>query len=126
MNKQHAPADFQTITPFICVLDFQDFLQFVQNGLGAEIVEQKTNEKGVVFYATLKFTDSLVRVQEAWDADAATPAMLYVYVPDADKAKQRAIDAGAIAFESGENPFGDQDAVVTDKWRNFWWFATKR
>ena len=125
MKEQYIPIGFQAITPFICVQDFQKFLEFVQNGLGAEILEEKTNGDGAVFYATIKLDDSIIRIQEAWDAESTTPAMLYFYVPNVEQAHKRAIDAGAISFEAGENPFGEQDAVVTDKWNNFWWFAKK-
>jgi PhnB protein len=125
MTKLYIPAGFQAITPFICVQDFQAFLAFVQQGLGATILEEISNDEGAVVYATIKLDDSTIRVQEAWDAESVTPAMLYFYVPDVEQAYKRAIEAGAEPFESGENPFGDQDAVIADKWGNFWWFAKK-
>lgn len=125
MKKQHIPTGFQAITPYICVQEFEEFLKFVQKGLGAKILEDKVNENGKIIYATIKLDDSIIRIQEAWDAESVTPAMLYFYVSDAEIALKKAVNAGAKASDGGPNPFGDKDAVVVDKWNNFWWFAQK-
>lgn len=126
MVDHHIPTGRQAITPFICVLEFAEFLRFVQDGLGAEIVDEQKNEDGEVFLATLKIDDSIVHTMQAWDAESATPAMLYFYVPDVAKAVARAVAVGGETSEGGPNPFGDEHGVVTDKWNNFWWFAATK
>lgn len=126
MSTDYKPTGFQAITPFICVENFQEFYQFVQKGLGAEVLEDRVDENGEVFYATIKFDDSIIRIQKAWDAESATPAMLYCYVPNIKETREKALNAGAMPFDSGNNPFNDNDAVVVDKWNNFWWLATKK
>lgn len=124
MTDNHIPTGRQSTTPFICVMNYPEFLTFVQEGLGAKIVEQQKNDQGEVFLATLNLNGSIIHTMQAWNAEAATPAMLYVYVPSVEKAVERAIAAGAEPSEGGANPFGDEHGVVTDKWNNFWWFAS--
>lgn len=126
MTTSFKPKGFQAITPYICVENFQEFYQFVQKGLGAKILEDKIDENGNVYYATIKFDDSIIRIEKAWDSASVTPAMLYCYVPNINDAKEKALNAGAMPFNSGDNPFNDNDAVVVDKWNNFWWFASKK
>ena len=124
--SNYKPNGFQAITPYICVLDFSAFFQFVQDGLGAEVLDQQPDDNGVVTLATIKLDDSILRISGAWDAKSATPAMLYFYVPNVEAAYNKAIKAGAIHSEGGPNPFGDEQAVVTDRWNNFWWFAKQQ
>lgn len=115
----------QSVAPYICVQDFERFLNFTIVGLNAEVIEEKKNAQGKVSYATLEIQGSTIRIQDAWNAESATPAMLYIYVDDAKQAATIAVNAGASIFESGENPFGEEDIVVVDDWENFWWFAER-
>jgi PhnB protein len=66
--------------------------------------------------AELRLGDSLVMVSDAGVREPA-PACLYVYVPDADAAWQRALDAGAKSIEAPSNmPYGDRRGMVKDRW----------
>lgn len=115
----------QVIAPYICVQNFEEFLNFVIVGLGAEVIEEKRNSRDKVWYATIEIQESTIRIQEAWDKASVTPAMLYIYVNDAEASAKIATNSGASIFEGGENPFGEKDAVVVDSWDNFWWFAER-
>lgn len=54
-------------------------------------------------------------------------AFLYVYVEDADRTYQRAVDAGAISIEEPtDTPYGDRRATLRDSWGNMWQIATHR
>jgi len=113
----------QSIAPYICVQYFEEFLSFVTTGLNAEIIEEKRDPEGVVLYATIEIQGSTIRIQEVWDKESATPAMLYIYVDDVKLAAKNAVNSGALMFERGKNPFGEEDALVVDMWSNYWWFV---
>ena len=54
-------------------------------------------------------------------------AFLYVYVPDADAAFERAMAEGASALEPPlDTPYGDRRATVRDPFGNTWQIATYR
>ena len=55
------------------------------------------------------------------------PAFLYIYVEDADRVFQRALDRGAKSLEEPQGmPYGDRRAMVLDRWDNIWQIATHR
>jgi PhnB protein len=64
--------------------------------------------------AEVRIGDSLVMVSPAGKRELF-PAYLYVYVADADRVYQRAIDAGAVSIEAPfDTPYGDRRAMVRD------------
>src|SRR5205823_3320293 len=68
--------------------------------------------------AEIRIGDSLVMVTSASERDLF-PAFLYVYVDDADRTYQRALDAGATSIEAPlDTPYGDRRAMVRDPFGN--------
>jgi len=54
------------------------------------------------------------------------PAQFYLYVPDADAAYRRALEAGAVSVtEPADQPYGDRNAGVKDVFGNQWFVATQ-
>ena len=79
--------------------------------MGAEVFAKTANDDGVIFFATLKFDDAAVFVQEAADCENTTPAALYFYVEDLDGTYQRALEAGAVSIaEPQQHYHGDRNA----------------
>jgi PhnB protein len=55
----------------------------------------------------------------------ATPASIYVYVADVDRAYRRALDAGATSLAAPEDkPYQERGAGVKDSFGNIWYIAT--
>jgi uncharacterized glyoxalase superfamily protein PhnB len=75
--------------------------------------------------AEMRIGDSLIMVSDGAGAREPRAAFLYVYVADADRVFQRAVDAGARAIEPPTDmPYGDRRAAVQDPWDNVWQIAT--
>ena len=54
-----------------------------------------------------------------------TPASIYVYVADVDRAYRRALDAGATSLAAPEDkPYQERGAGVKDSFGNIWYIAT--
>ena len=54
------------------------------------------------------------------------PAMLHLYVEDADATYRRALEAGATSVREPSNQFyGDRAGGVKDAAGNQWWIATR-
>jgi|SRR5579884_2609500 len=74
----------------------------------------------------LTIGDSILMISEA-GLRPATPAFLYIYVPDADLTYRQALDAGAKSLEQPvDTPYGDRRAMVEDPWGNVWQIATAK
>jgi PhnB protein len=76
-------------------------------------------------HAEVDIGDSVLMVGEG--PGGAFPAMLHVYVEDADAVYARALAEGATsAAEPHDTSFGDHRAAFDDRWGNQWWVATRR
>jgi PhnB protein len=110
-------AGYRSVTPRIVVSDVAgqvDFLRTVFNGTG--LVESGRP-------AEIAIGDSLIMVSPSTQRDAF-PAFLYVYVPDADAAYDRALAAGATTLEPPlDTPYGDRRAMVRDPFGNVFQIA---
>ena len=121
----YKPDGIQALVPFLRITGVAKFVQFAEGALGAEVLARTAGDDGVVFYATLRFDDTSVFVQEAEAPAQAVPAELYLYVRDLDGSYRKALAAGAQSVcEPQDHYHGDRNAAVLDKWGNRWWFAT--
>ena len=74
----------------------------------------------------MKIGDSRVMISGV-GVRKAMPALLYLYVADADATYKRAIKAGARSVEKpADMPYGDRRAMVKDPCGNLWQIATYR
>ena len=113
------PTGFHTVTPRMVVTDSTAqvaFLRAVFDAAG-DVVPGRPAE--------VRIGDSLVMVSPAGERDLF-PAFLYVYVDDADRVYQRALDAGAVSLEAPlDTPYGDRRAMVRDPFGNVFQIATR-
>jgi uncharacterized glyoxalase superfamily protein PhnB len=117
MSATTARAGYHSVTPRIVVADVAaqvDFLRQVFDATG-DVVPGRPAE--------IRVGDSLIMVSPADDRDLF-PAFLYVYVDDADRTYQRALDAGAVTVEAPlDTPYGDRRAMVRDPSGNIFQIA---
>ena len=109
---------FHSVTPRIVVSDAAAqiaFLRSVFDAIGEHHAERP---------AEMRIGDSVVMVTAAGAARDVFPALLYVYVDDADAVYERAIAAGAVSLEDPrDTPYGDRRAMVRDPFGNVWQIA---
>jgi uncharacterized glyoxalase superfamily protein PhnB len=73
--------------------------------------------------AEITIGDSLVMVTPSTERELF-PAFLYVYVDDADRRYQQALEAGATTMEAPlDTPYGDRRAMVRDPFGNIFQIA---
>ncbi|HEX3781905.1 MAG TPA: VOC family protein [Pseudonocardiaceae bacterium] len=76
--------------------------------------------------AEIRIGDSLVMVSST-GARERFPALLYIYVEDADATYRRALAAGAVSMEEPlDTPYGDRRAMVRDPFGNVFQIAHRR
>ena len=98
------PAEFRTLTPRSIVADVDAEVAFLRAVFSAsgDVVPGRPVE--------LTIGDSLLMVSDGRDP---FPAMLYVYVEDADAVYEQAVAAGATTMEEpADQAYGDRRAMV--------------
>jgi uncharacterized glyoxalase superfamily protein PhnB len=125
MATQFKQEGYLTVTPYLVVQGAERLIEFVQQVLGAEERTRMPGPNGTIGHAELQIGDSVVMLADAPEPGDVMPAMLSVYVEDADAAYQRALEAGATSLREPKTEFyGDRMAGVQDFAGNKWYFAT--
>jgi PhnB protein len=117
------PEGYRTLSPYLVVEGAEELIRFVSAVFGTSARRRMTGEAGGL-HAELELGDSVLMVGEG--GGISFPAMLHVYVEDADAVYERALAEGATsAAEPHDTSFGDHRAAFDDRWGNEWWVATR-
>ena len=118
------PTRRPKLAPYLVVKDASGLISFIEKALGGKLSFKEKSDDRIV-HAEMKIADSLVMLADVPPSHEPFPAMLHLYVPDADTAYQKALRAGAesIRKPTGQ-PDGDRRGGVRDAWGNEWWFTT--
>ena len=117
----------QTVFPCITFRDARASIDWLERALGAERVEVHEDADGRVAHAEVRIGESLVMAGDERAGSRATPpgvSVIYVVVPDADAAYERARSAGAEVTEPVDQDYGSRDITVTDPDGNRWSLGT--
>lgn len=132
MSAHSAPAGYHTLTPSIIVRDASNAIEFYKKAFGAEEVSRMPGPDGKLMHAELRFGDSTLMLADenpAWGLKSplstdGNPGSLHLYVPNADEAVARALDAGCTVKYPLEDTFwGDRYAKVADPYGHEWGIA---
>jgi PhnB protein len=128
MSVKPVPEGFHTITPYFAVRDAAALLDFLKRAFDAEDFSLRAPD-GSVMHGLVKVGDSPVMIgQVPKESDRPLmPAMLYMYVEDADAVYRKAIAAGGKSvLEPMDHFYGDRSGAVEDPAGNQWWIATHK
>jgi uncharacterized glyoxalase superfamily protein PhnB len=121
----HVPDGLATVTPYLHVNGAAAFLDYVVEGLGGEVLFTHPGPDGRVMHAKFRLGDAVLECSDASEQWPAMPASLHYYVPDADVAYERALQAGgAPIYAPVTHPYGERSGGVLDPFGNKWWIAT--
>ena len=123
MSVNAIPKGYHTITPYFSVRDAHGLVDFLKRAFDA-VVEIHTMPDGSVLNAQVQVGDSMILVGQApkdHPTDRLMPAMLYMYVEDADAVYRKAIAAGGESIrEPADQFYGDRVGAVGDLWADMW------
>ncbi len=118
-------AEYHTLTPQLNPLRAPVMIDFFQRAFGAEETYRAQSADGVVHHAQVRIGDSIIGMGDAHGPYQPMPCTLHLYVPDADAAYERALQAGATSIQPvADQPYGDRSGGVTDPFGNRWFVAT--
>lgn len=111
------------LAPYLVARDAAGLAAFIEKGLGGLRGFQELDASGKFQHLEMKVADAVVMLADAPNGRPPFPAMLHLYVADADAAFQRALKAGALSVrEPSDMPDGRRGGV-RDLWGNEWWFT---
>lgn len=129
------PDGFHTITPHIVVKGAAKAIDFYKAAFGAEELGRHAMPDGSIMHALLKIGDSMLMLNDEFPMMGAkgpqsiggTSVTLNLYVQDADKAFQRAVQAGAtVKMPIADMFWGDRYGIVADPFGHAWSIATHK
>lgn len=115
----------QSVIPYLPVRPAIELIEFVKRAFAAHELVRTTGSSGGV-HAEVRIGDSRLMIGGGgvW-AGQPMPTGLHLYVPDADRVYQAALDAGADSlYAPVDQPYGDREAGVRDVAGNQWYIAT--
>lgn len=122
------PDGHHVVTPGASVPNASAVLGFVEEAFGGKVVERYDGPGGAVAHAEVMIGDSVVMLGEPMPGDPPMPAVLSLYVEDAqavDATYQRALDAGAKPLAAPSDQFyGYRAGTVEDVGGNRWTVCT--
>ena len=121
------PDGFHTVTPYFIVQGAMRLVDFLRQAFDGEVIQLSKRPDGVLMHAQLRIGDSFVMVGEVGPGFNPMPAMINLYVTDADSVYKRTLEAGATSLmEPTDQFYGDRNAGVVDPCGNHWWIATHK
>jgi PhnB protein len=125
MSVKPIPDGYHTVTPYLVVPGVARLIDFLKEAFDAEEMVRMPGPDGAINHAEVRIGNSAVMMGQASEEHPPMPAMLHLYVEDADAVFQRAVGAGATVLAEPEDQFyGDRMGGVKDEFGNQWWIAT--
>ncbi len=119
------PTRTPKLAPYLVVPNARGLVRFLEQALGGSLSYEQTSDGGGLNHAEVRLADSVVMLADLPEGRSPFPAMIHLYVPDADAAYRGALRGGATSVrEPTVGPDGDRRGGVRDAWGNEWWFTT--
>jgi PhnB protein len=127
LTGEHLPPGYSSVNPFAAIAGpggAAGFMAFVGTVFNARetLAAHATDSDGLLIHAEVRVGDTTVMCCDAKPGWPFTPALLQVYVGEADAVIDRARAHGADVFTDPTPFFGGQRlARFQDPWHNIWW-----
>ncbi len=114
------------LAPYLLARDARGLARFIEAGIGGRRGFEAVDAAGTVNHLEFRIEDSVLMLAEAPAGRPTFPAMLHLYVTDADAAYRRALGAGATSVREPGDAEDGRRGGVRDAWGNEWWFTSPR
>ena len=122
----YQPEGYQSVIPYLHVNGAANLIAFMKEVFNATEIAVYPRPDGTVGHAALRIGDSVIELADVSPEWPVMPCAMQVYVPDADAAYHRALQAGASSLLPPATQFyGDRTASVRDSSGNNWYIATQ-
>lgn len=126
MKTQNIPEGYNQVMPYLIVPDALEFLKFMQDVFGAELMNKHMRDEKKVMHADMKIGDSVIMFSDAVEEISLSPAGMFIYVDDADATYKKAMAAGAVSITPMSDQGYGRTGGVRDPFGNTWWVTTHK
>jgi len=125
-GPSYVPEGLHSLNVYLHPHRAEPVIAFMTRAFGADQVEKYASPDGIIHHAKVRIGDSAIEMGEAHGPYQPIPTQFYLYVPNADAAYHRALEAGAESIRPpADQPYGDRNAGVKDAFGNQWFVATQ-
>ncbi|HVF87769.1 MAG TPA: VOC family protein [Pyrinomonadaceae bacterium] len=134
-NVKPIPDGYHTITPYICVKDAANAIEFYKKAFGATELMRLADPSGRIGHAEVKIGDSHLMLADEFpemnfrspQSLGGSPITIHLYVEDVDAIANQAVAAGAkLVKEVKDQFYGDRSGTVEDPFGHVWYIATHK
>ena len=118
------PTQYQTVIPYLIINNALDFLYFMQNLFGAEIVSKHMHNDTALMHAELKVGNATIMCGSASAEWQPLTSSLFIYVDDADVSYAKALELGCTSIMELSNQEYGRTCGVKDVYGNIWWITS--
>ena len=119
-----APEGYHTIIPYLIVPNAAQFIIFMKDVFGAELINQHMREETIIMHAEVKIGDTIIMFADSTPQYGPMIAPFFVYVENADATYALALQHGAtVVTEMGYQQYG-RSGGVKDPFGNTWWITS--
>ena len=127
------PEGFHSATPSLIVSNSREAIEFYKKAFGANEIYQMPAPDGKVLHAMIQIGDSFIMMSDEFPnmgsrsptTIGGTAVTLYLYVEDADKIFNQAVEAGAkVTMPIMDAFWGDRYGMILDPYGHSWGIAT--
>lgn len=117
----YKPDGYPDVSAYLLVGDIDAEAAFVERALGGTRLRMIRDDSGTLIHGEVRLGDSVVMMGRA---PGAAGGHVHVYLPDADEAFDRALDAGGTTVQPmTEKGDGDRRGGVASPGGTVWWLA---
>ena len=135
VTAKSVPEGVQAVFPVLVCRSPEAEMKFCAAAFGAVEQVRRPGPDGLPIHIAMRISEAFLVVQSEFPnvtasrapvADGSSPVVVFVYVPDVDRAVERAVAAGARILIPPQNQFwGDRTARILDPSGHVWTVASR-
>jgi PhnB protein len=126
MNNVQIPPGYQQIMPYLILNNANAFLDFTKAVFDGTERAKHMREENVIMHGEIQIGNCVIMFADSTSDYSIQTAGLFIYVDDADRVYQRAIEAGGVKItELSDQPYG-RSGGIKDPFGNTWWITSEK
>jgi PhnB protein len=118
------PGNYHTVMPYLILKNAAGFIDFTQKVFDAKETHRAMRDDHIIQHAEVMIGDSTIMFADSTEQYPPQTGYLFIYVDDADKRYQKALEAGAQKVtELADQSYGRSGGVM-DPFGNTWWITS--
>jgi uncharacterized glyoxalase superfamily protein PhnB len=120
------PENNQTVMPYLILPNASGFISFMQKVFGAREILKHMRDENKIMHAEIMIGDSTIMLADTTEQFKTSTANLFIYVEDADKTVEKALNEGASVVKEVTNEEYGRGGGIKDPSGNIWWVTTPK